>query len=127
MSAYTHGLYAKWTYLFQLDLTCLLSTLEKAIHQGQITGHGIPNANEKVLTDNIYKTSILVSAPFIDLIVGQSKSTFRKGWSQQQQIKLEVRKDILKAKSDAAADLYIQLPTALQHLINFASEKGASI
>ena len=32
-----------------------------------------------------------MSAPLIDLIVARSKSTLRKAWPQQQQIKLEVR------------------------------------
>ena len=46
----------------------------------------------------LYKTSFLVSAQFIDLIVGQSKYTFREVCSQQKQNKLEVCKNILQAK-----------------------------
>ena len=46
----------------------------------------------------LYKTSFLVSAPFLDLIVGQSKYTFREVCSQQKQIKLEVHKTFYRPK-----------------------------
>ena len=123
-SVYTHGLYAKWTYLSRAvpDLSSPLflrkrhpsktnSSNNRTWHtesklkgfNGSISLSWVPIglSNLSLSSDNNYKTSILMSAPFIDLIVAWSKSTFKKAWSQQQQIKLEVRKDILQAKSDA--------------------------
>ena len=51
---------------------------------------------------------------------------YRDAWFLQQQIKIEFCEVIHKARSKTRYDLYTCLPKDLQHLMDIASEKGAS-
>ena len=148
-AAFTRGLANKWNYLFRTTsgIGEFLQPLEHILRTKFIpalTGRPPPTNSERDLftlpprlgglglknpvahAHDEFSASLKISCPLKNLIVDKVWEFTFESWEAQMNAKIEISKNRRLAEANTAEQLKTSMPTALQHSMTLAQEKGAS-
>ena len=149
-ASYTHGLCNKWTYLCRTcpDISHLFQPLEDTIRLKFIpalTGRDPPNdqmrdllslpsrhgglglINPCVHSASQHNASLAITSPLVSSAMGDSDESACDVQCAQEQIISNMKKRRSAEIRDKTKRIHANLPSDLQKLMVYASEKGASI
>ena len=148
-AGFTHGLASKWNHLLRTtpNIELLLQPLEQTLRMEfipaltgrpaptdserevfalppRLGGLGLKNPITRALEE--FSASMKVAGPLKSLIMEKTWEIPIETWEKQRDAKNEISRNRRRTEAEIASQLKSSLPSALQHSMTLAQEKGAS-